>query len=142
MGNLPTYYMSLFKVHVGVIETLEKIRHGFLQGDGNEGNLKIRQVAWDKVVASKKKGGLGVRSMQSHNITLLTKWWQRLRTNPDSLWAGVIMGIHRLMNKLSNYLSCKSNVGVWNNIVGVKKDIQKFGLQVNNVTKKGGQIWE
>ena len=72
LGNLPNYYLSLFKAPTGVMEKLETIRRRFLWG-GGEDKRKIHWVAWDKVVAPKKKGGLGVGSIQAINIGLLVK---------------------------------------------------------------------
>lgn len=40
LGNLPTYFMSLFKAPSGVLEELEKIRRRFLWG-GQEDKKKI-----------------------------------------------------------------------------------------------------
>lgn len=47
-----TYYMSLFKAPIGVIEKLENILRKFLWG-GNEEKNKIHWVTWDKVVVLK-----------------------------------------------------------------------------------------
>ena len=44
LGNLPTYYLSLFKSPVGVLEELEKIRRSFLWG-GCDGCKKIHWVS-------------------------------------------------------------------------------------------------
>lgn len=52
LGNLPTYYMSLFRAPIGVIEKLENILRKFLWG-GNEEKNKIHWVTWDKVVVLK-----------------------------------------------------------------------------------------
>ncbi|KAL4562127.1 hypothetical protein LXL04_034321 [Taraxacum kok-saghyz] len=94
---------------LGVIEELEKNRRKFLWGGSAEKN-KIHWVSWDKVIALKDLGGLGVDSIRALNIALLIKWRWRLKTKPNSLWAKVI-------------------VGAWNNIAGVKKDIKAMGFR-------------
>ena len=44
LGNLPTFYLSLFAAPSGVIEALEKIRRNFIWG-GPENESKIKWVA-------------------------------------------------------------------------------------------------
>ncbi|KAL7591412.1 hypothetical protein Lser_V15G32700 [Lactuca serriola] len=135
LGNLPTFYLSLFKAPIGVIETLEKIRRRFLWG-GNENKQKIHWVSWEKIIASKDNGGLGIGSIRALNIALMAKWWWRLKTEPVSLWCRTITGIHLLQNKPAEYLSKKNITGVWNNIATTKKDINSFGLSFDSVCRK------
>ena len=102
LGNLPTFFLSLFVAPAGVIETLEKIRRAFLWG-GAEGKSKINWVSWDKVIAAKSNGGMGVGSLKALSTALIIKWWWRLRTNPGLLWSRVITGIHNLHSKPPEY---------------------------------------
>lgn len=95
IGNLPNYYMSLFVAPSGFLDKLERIRRCFLWG-GSEGKKSIHWVSWDKVIAGKNKGGLEIASLKSLNISLLVKWWWRLRSEPTMLWVKVITGIHKL----------------------------------------------
>lgn len=74
MGNLKTYYMSLFRAPISVIVEMERIRRKFLWG-GNEEKQKIHWVSWEKVIASKELWGLGVGSIRALNVALLVKWW-------------------------------------------------------------------
>ncbi|GKA24199.1 hypothetical protein Tco_0710232 [Tanacetum coccineum] len=46
---------------------------------------KISWIAWDKVLASKKKGGLGVSSYFALNRALLLKWVWRFVSQDDSM---------------------------------------------------------
>ena len=48
---IPLFYLSLYKVSVGVCKTIRRIQAKFLWGWGFEGK-KIAWVAWDKVCAS------------------------------------------------------------------------------------------
>lgn len=72
LGNLPTYYMSLFVAPDGVIQVLEKLRSRFLWGASEE-RRKIHWISWDLVVAPKESRGLGVGSIKSLNMSLLMK---------------------------------------------------------------------
>nr|GEX36305.1 RNA-directed DNA polymerase, eukaryota [Tanacetum cinerariifolium] len=51
---------------------------------------KITWVAWDKVLASKKQGGLGVSSYYALNRALLLKWVWRFISQDGSLWSRII----------------------------------------------------
>ncbi|GKE43273.1 hypothetical protein Tco_1470557, partial [Tanacetum coccineum] len=66
LGATPIFYMSIYKVPKGVIKEMESLRNKFFQGS-NMLEKKITWVAWNKVLASKKKGGLGVASFYALN---------------------------------------------------------------------------
>nr|GEW16459.1 RNA-directed DNA polymerase, eukaryota, reverse transcriptase zinc-binding domain protein [Tanacetum cinerariifolium] len=51
-------------------------------------------VRWNNVLASKKKGGLGVSSLFALNRAFLFKWVWRFFTQKETLWARVISAIH------------------------------------------------
>nr|GEU88352.1 phospholipase-like protein [Tanacetum cinerariifolium] len=55
---------------------------------------KITWVAWNKVLASKKNGGLGVSSFFSLNRALLLKWVWRFISEDGSLWFCVIQAVY------------------------------------------------
>ncbi|XP_022040514.1 uncharacterized protein LOC110943065 [Helianthus annuus] len=73
LGNLPTYYFSLFNAPVEVVKRLEKIRRRFPWGGCLENN-KISWVPWFKVVALIEDGGLGIGSLSATNKALMVKW--------------------------------------------------------------------
>nr|GEY28955.1 RNA-directed DNA polymerase, eukaryota [Tanacetum cinerariifolium] len=73
------------KVPRGVLKALESIRNRFFNG-ADQSDHKITWVAWDKVLASKKKGGLGVSSFFALNRALLLKWVWRFVSQDGSLW--------------------------------------------------------
>nr|GFA80092.1 RNA-directed DNA polymerase, eukaryota [Tanacetum cinerariifolium] len=54
LGASPIYVMSIFTVPRGVLKTLESIRNRFFNG-ADQSNHKITWVAWNKVLASRKK---------------------------------------------------------------------------------------
>nr|GEW57713.1 hypothetical protein [Tanacetum cinerariifolium] len=55
---------------------------------------KLSWFSWDKVIAGKEVGGLGMYSFYVMNRYLLFKWIWRFKTNPDALWALIIKAIH------------------------------------------------
>ncbi|GKA61618.1 RNA-directed DNA polymerase, eukaryota, reverse transcriptase zinc-binding domain protein [Tanacetum coccineum] len=93
LGASPVYSMSLFKVPLGVLNIMEGIRNRFFNGNGKS-ESKITWIAWNKVLASKKNGGLGVSSFFALNRALLFKWIWRFISKDGSLWSRVIQAIY------------------------------------------------
>nr|GEY68182.1 RNA-directed DNA polymerase, eukaryota [Tanacetum cinerariifolium] len=86
LGASPVYAMSIFTVPRGVL---------FFNG-ADQSDHKITWVAWDKVLASKKKRGLGVSSFFALNRSLLLKWMWRFVSQDGSLWCKVINALYGL----------------------------------------------
>nr|GEX58610.1 RNA-directed DNA polymerase, eukaryota [Tanacetum cinerariifolium] len=93
LGASPIYSMSIFKVPYGVLKIMEAIRSMFFNGIGQD-DSKITWIAWNKVLASKKRGGLGVSSFFALNRALLLKWVWRFISQDGSLWSCVIRAIY------------------------------------------------
>nr|GEY41616.1 RNA-directed DNA polymerase, eukaryota [Tanacetum cinerariifolium] len=89
----PLYCMSIFKAPKGVLKEMESIRNKFFIRADNF-DKKITWVAWDKVLASKKNGGLGVSSYFALNRALLFKWIWRFVSQDDSLWFHVMQALY------------------------------------------------
>lgn len=135
LGNLPTFYFSLFIAPAGILKALEKIRRRFLWG-GSEDSRKINWVSWGKVTAPKENGGLGLGSLKALNLSLIMKWWWRLRVENTCLWSKVIEGIHNLKNKPRDYMSKQSITGVWKNITQARGELMKVGINIEDVILK------
>ncbi|GKC01049.1 RNA-directed DNA polymerase, eukaryota [Tanacetum coccineum] len=71
-GASPLYNMSIFKAPKGVLKEMESIRNNFFIG-ADPSDKKITWIAWDKVLASKIKGGLGVSSFFALNRALISQ---------------------------------------------------------------------
>lgn len=129
----------------GVIETLQRLRNRFLWGGSDERKV-IHWISWDKVTAPKDSGGLGIGMIKALNISLIMKWWWKLRTKPGQLWATVIYSVHNLRSKPDVCYSMKTLPGVWNNIAGIKNDLMKKNIPVCSVLSKRqdptGEIWK
>jgi hypothetical protein len=72
LSNLPTYYLSLFLVHVSVANRIEKIQRDFLCG-GMGDEPKMHLVNWDQVCRPLRACGLGIRNVLKFNKALLGK---------------------------------------------------------------------
>nr|GEU38335.1 RNA-directed DNA polymerase, eukaryota [Tanacetum cinerariifolium] len=78
-------WLSKWKVKTLSIREMEAIRCNFFNGV-DPAERKITWVSWDKVLASKKNGGLGVSSFHALNRALLLKWVWRFLSQDGSLW--------------------------------------------------------
>nr|GEY99676.1 RNA-directed DNA polymerase, eukaryota, reverse transcriptase zinc-binding domain protein [Tanacetum cinerariifolium] len=92
LGASPLYNMSIFKVPKGILNSMEAIRSKFFNGMEPSTN-KITWAAWNKVLASKENGGLGVSSYHALNRALLLKWVWRFISQDGSLWFRVIKAL-------------------------------------------------
>nr|GEV38069.1 RNA-directed DNA polymerase, eukaryota [Tanacetum cinerariifolium] len=93
LGASPLYNMSIYKVPKGVLKEMKVIRCNFFKG-ADPTERKITWVSWDKVLASKKNGGLGVSSFHALNRALLLKWVWRFLSQDGSLWYRVIQALY------------------------------------------------
>ncbi|XP_028123599.1 uncharacterized protein LOC114320724 [Camellia sinensis] len=73
-SSLPVYYLSLFKIPVGVAREFEKLQARFLWGV-SELKRKLHMVKWEDITKSVEQGGLGIRRVRVVNDCLLVKWW-------------------------------------------------------------------
>jgi hypothetical protein len=69
LSNLPTYYLSLFPILVGVASRLEKLQRDFF---GYE--FEFHLVFWSKICTPMISGGLGVTNLIQFNRNRLKKW--------------------------------------------------------------------
>nr|GEW25391.1 RNA-directed DNA polymerase, eukaryota, reverse transcriptase zinc-binding domain protein [Tanacetum cinerariifolium] len=134
LGASPLYNMSIFKVPKGILKSMEAIRSNFFNGIDSTVK-KIMWAAWDKILASKKNGGLGVSNFYALNRALLLKWvwrfisqdgslWFRViqvlygpstvshPVNLSSNWCSIVHELHLLTDKCFDFLShCKKRIG-------------------------------
>jgi hypothetical protein len=132
LSAIPIFYLSLFKMPVGVWKKLVRMQRRFLWG-GAAGNSKINWVRWQDVCRSKREGGLGVKDLRIMNISLLTKWKWRLLTEGESIWKNVLIekysGGERGVGWVSRSLASNIASSWWNDLVsiGVVDGVDRLG---------------
>ncbi|GJV36029.1 RNA-directed DNA polymerase, eukaryota, reverse transcriptase zinc-binding domain protein [Tanacetum coccineum] len=146
LGSMPIFHMSLFKVPSGILKVLESIRSHFFNGH-DISSKKVSWVNWNKVIASKDKGGLGVSSLYALNRGLLFKWIWRFLTQGSSIWAKVIKVIHGVdgnlgSNSKGGMKSCWSSIVTEVNALANKGiDLMQF-LRIKMGNGDSIRLWE
>jgi hypothetical protein len=93
LEGIPIYYLSLFKMPIGVAKSLERLMRNFLW-EGLEEGRKDHLIRWELVARSIEKGGLGVGNLVERNKALMGKWLWRFPLEPDALWHKVLKSIY------------------------------------------------
>lgn len=60
---------------------------------------KFHLLKWDKVCLPIKKGGLGIRHLETMNKALLGKWPWRVGEENDSLWKSILIAKYGLFKE-------------------------------------------
>lgn len=87
LQNLPVYMLSSKIAPVKVVEEIEKMIRLFLWGT-REGKRKIHLVSFEGVCLPKELSGLGIKRVRETNLSLLCKWFWRLKE--DRLWVRML----------------------------------------------------
>lgn len=87
--SIPTYAMSCFRLPKELISKLNGLMAKFLWGSLSSGK-SVSWIRWTKLCQPKSYSGLGFRSLEEFNCTLLAKQCWRLIQNPSSLFAKVL----------------------------------------------------
>lgn len=117
LTNLPTYYLSIYRMPTKVTENLDKLIRSFLW-EGNKDGPGLHHVKWENLLNPMKEGGLGFYSLKDRNRTLLTKWIRRYQSEKSALWRKVIdakYGGTPLNNPGS--ISLRADRGPWKTIM-------------------------
>ncbi|KAK3227605.1 hypothetical protein Dsin_007467 [Dipteronia sinensis] len=94
ISSLPTYFLSVFKIPVGIALRIEKLQRDFLWGNGVL-KRKIHAVSWAEVCRSKANGGLGIERMLDKSKAMLAKWIWRFGREDEALWRKVLCSKYR-----------------------------------------------
>lgn len=90
MSNLPVYYMSLYKILVGVNERLDCISRNF-SWDGNSVKRKLLLMKWSNVMKAKALSGQGLGCFALKDRALLANWWWRFGVEMEALWRRIVV---------------------------------------------------
>ncbi|GKE78397.1 RNA-directed DNA polymerase, eukaryota, partial [Tanacetum coccineum] len=125
---IPIYHMSLFKVPAGILKELESIRMNFFNGT-DKSERKMVWIGWDKILASKKNGGLGISSLYATNRSLLFKWVWRFLTQESSLWSRFIKASHGTKEAM-DVQNLANKGSIWYDLIHAFSSFNKQGVDL------------
>ncbi|KAJ9564338.1 hypothetical protein OSB04_000304 [Centaurea solstitialis] len=99
---------------------------------GSRISQRLHIETWEKTIAPKNLGGLGIGSLKAANIALLLKWWWRIMNEDSALWVKVIQSIQGISGRDSKSILSSKKPGVWLNIVRNGAALQRFNLNIED----------
>ncbi|PWA37340.1 RNA-directed DNA polymerase, eukaryota [Artemisia annua] len=135
LGNLPTYFMSLYYMPAAIRSKLESLRQNFFIGS-ELGDRKMAWVSWNTCLASKELGGLGIGSIHALNVGLLFKWIWRFLHNQSDLWISVIKGIYGCSGGIFGENFARSCHSPWSGILSMIKKLKHKGIDLMALCKR------
>nr|GEV53904.1 RNA-directed DNA polymerase, eukaryota [Tanacetum cinerariifolium] len=124
----------VYKTPKGVLKEMEAIRSKFFNG-ADTSKRKIKWIAWQKDLASKIHGGLGISSFYALNRALLLKWVWRFISHDGSLWSKVIQAIY----SASFELHSSKQVSLWCSILREVHSLKAKGFDfISHCKKRAG----
>nr|GEZ07510.1 RNA-directed DNA polymerase, eukaryota, reverse transcriptase zinc-binding domain protein [Tanacetum cinerariifolium] len=85
---------------------------------------KMVWIGWDKIMAIKKNGGLGVSSLYAINRTLLFKWVWHFLTQEPSLWSRLINTIHGIKEAM-DFQNHSFKGSIWHDITRASSSLNQ-----------------
>ncbi|KAJ0778486.1 putative reverse transcriptase zinc-binding domain-containing protein [Helianthus annuus] len=134
LNSLPTYYFSIYKAPVKVLDILERLRRVFFWG-GTDVNSHMSWMAWERVIAPIEYGGLGFGSLRDSNLAMLSKWWWRFKTDKDGLWRRVVWAFHHNNRSWAPVPAKMSLAGPWKQIVGSCGKLNQVGIDLSSAIR-------
>ncbi|KAK1288113.1 putative ribonuclease H protein [Acorus calamus] len=86
LSNLPTFYLSIFKMPKGIGYLIDVIHHRFLWNGTDSATQRPHLVNWEAVCLRRTVGGLGILILPVFNKSLRSKWLWRWETAPHAVW--------------------------------------------------------
>jgi exonuclease III len=84
---IPTYHLMYSCLPKSTSKQIRKICSTFLWGHSKQGKRKVPLIAWQRLVQSKKHGGLSLKDIDTQAKALLARWTVQLLTDPKSTWS-------------------------------------------------------
>ncbi|GLT71627.1 hypothetical protein SLA2020_436290 [Shorea laevis] len=87
---IPSYLMSIFLLPKSVCSDINSMLRKFWWGFPQEKKHCLSFLSWNNICQPKLLGGLGLRSMESQNTSLLARLGWKLTSNQPLLWVNAL----------------------------------------------------
>ncbi|GJS44128.1 DNA-directed DNA polymerase [Tanacetum coccineum] len=98
--------------------------------------IKFAWIAWDKVIAPLKNGGLGIGSLLSCNQAILSKWWWRFLKEGNAIWYKITSSTHDIKGGLPKSSQHTLKSSLWCQIVKLGNDLTTHGIDLPLIFKR------
>jgi hypothetical protein len=101
LSSLQVYWSSIFVLPVSISNDIERLMRGFLWSHGilKRGKAKVN---WIDVCKPRSQGGLGIKSLRTWNIALISKHVWNIVSGKNSLWVKWVSA-YRLCDRRSAF---------------------------------------
>ena len=103
INAIPLFFLSFFKVPIGVSKEITKLQRNFLWGWGTEGR-KIAWTSWENICKTKEEGRLGIKSIYLFDKALLAKWIWRMGSTEKGLWKDILESKYELWSTTNSFI--------------------------------------
>lgn len=132
LGSLGSYLMSIFLVPMSVLTSLEALRAKFFWG-ADVDERRMHRVRWDRVLASREEGGLGVGSLFSFNRAMMFRWWWIFYHSPNLLWARLVKYLYGPDGGCKSLPSRIVSTGPWIGVMRMFIQLRDRGLDIRSL---------
>ncbi|KAK9073992.1 hypothetical protein SSX86_006587 [Deinandra increscens subsp. villosa] len=148
IGKLPFTYLGLpIGANMGLVRNwvpvIDKVKSRLNRWKA----LNLSQgawIAWDRILAPKECGGLGIGGFKAANLALLSRWGWKFKADSSTLWCQVIKAIHSSPRKHEAFPLRKTISGYWKpiltTILKLPEDGVNFVELANGVVGTGTTI--
>nr|GEX89879.1 RNA-directed DNA polymerase, eukaryota, reverse transcriptase zinc-binding domain protein [Tanacetum cinerariifolium] len=135
LGNLPTFYMSIYMMSLSFRKKLESLHNNFFIG-GDLDDKKITWVKWKRCLASKKEGDLGIdcNGAGSRVWDDIWCWEQPLKW---LLGASADFSVASVRSLVDSHTLETDNVATrWNRSIPIKVNVFLWRLKLNKIPSR------
>jgi len=110
--------MSIYLLPKTITKKLDGQRRSFFWQGGSL-KRKYHLVRWTTICKSKNKRGLGIKDIQKMNISLLCKWWWKLK-NEEGLWQQIIQKKNLSNDLVSTVKGRMDDSPIWKDLLQIR----------------------
>lgn len=137
---LPTFWMNLFLIPIGICEEIERKMNGFMWGRGAEGK-GIKWLSWSKICMPKGCGGLGVKELRKFNLAMLAKQCWRLLNQSNGLATAIIKARYYPNTSILNAQLGHNPSFIWRSLME-SLEVVKAGVRRKIGTGEATRVWQ
>ncbi|XP_059440565.1 uncharacterized protein LOC132173020 [Corylus avellana] len=138
---IPTYLMSLFLLPKSFCASINSSIRKFWWGYPQEKKHCLSLLAWDNICKPKSLGGLGIRSMEAINNSLLARLGWKLTSNQPLIWVDSLRS--KYLKHGVSFLNAPSNAlssWLWKGLLQNRKVVEQ-GACISISSGQNIDIW-